>query len=189
MDMWRSVFLKASMLVVMVLLCGSVLIVNAEVVLPLNWTSPTTLNLYDVFMVSASDGWAVGLGGTIIRWNGSSWSNVTSPTPYLLESVFMVSASDGWAVGSGGTIIHWDGSSWSNVTSPTTAALRSVFMVSASDGWAVGYGGTIIRWTGTVWIPEFSTAILMPLLMTLSLVVVVITKTVLKKRKTLFSFF
>ena len=111
MDMWRSVFLKASMLVVMVLLCGSVLIVNAEVVLPLNWTSPTTLNLYDVFMVSAS------------------------------------------------------------------------------DGWAVGYAGTIIRWTGTVWIPEFPTAILMPLLMTLSLVVVIITKTVLKKRKTPFSFF
>jgi len=149
MDMWRSVFLKASMLVVMVLLCGSVLIVNAEVVLPLNWTSPTTLNLYDVFMVSASDG---------------------------------------WAVGSGGTMIHWDGSSWSNVTSPA-AALRSVFMVSASDGWAVGYAGTIIRWTGTVWIPEFPTAILMPLLMTLSLVVVIITKTVLKKRKTPFSFF
>jgi len=74
-------------------------------------------------------------------------------------------------------------------TSPTTLNLYDVFMVSASDGWAVGYAGTIIRWTGTVWIPEFSTAILMPLLMTLSLVVVIITKTVLKKRKTPFSFF
>jgi hypothetical protein len=140
-------------------------------------------------MVSADDGWAVGWHGTIIHWNGTDWSTVTSPTTVNLYSVFMVSASDGWAVGSAGTIIRWDGASWTNVTSPTTLGLFSVFMVSASDGWAVGVFGTIIRWTGTVWVPEFSTAILMPLLMTLSLVVVVITKTVLKKRKTLFSFF
>jgi photosystem II stability/assembly factor-like uncharacterized protein len=140
-------------------------------------------------MVSASDGWAVSGTGTKIRWDGASWSNVTSPATNLLYDVFMISASDGWAVGSAGTIIRWDGASWTNVTSPTTLGLFSVFMVSASDGWAVGVFGTIIRWTGTVWVPEFSTAILMPLLMTLSLVVVVITKTVLKKRKTLFSFF
>ena len=148
----RSFAFEVGLIVMMVLsaLCVSLPTVKARDVVPLDWTSPTTNNLYSVFMVSATDGWAVGYYGAII---------------------------------------HWDGSSWSNVTSPTTRALRSVFMVSASDGWAVGTGGTIIRWTGTVWIPEFSTAILMPLLMTLSLVVVVITKTVLKKRKTPFSFF
>jgi hypothetical protein len=115
--------------------------------------------------------------------------NWTSPTAQFLESVYMVSADDGWAVGWNGAIIHWNGTDWSNVASPTTQNLYEVFMVSASDGWAVGVFGTIIRWTGTVWVPEFSTAILTSLLMTLSLVVVVITKTVLEKRKTPFSFF
>ena len=79
---------------------------------------------------AASDGWAVGEGGTIVRWDGSSWSTVTpSPTDYGLVSVDMVSASDGWAVGWAGMIHRWDGSSWSTVTSPTGYDLWSVDMV------------------------------------------------------------
>jgi len=95
----------------------------------------------------------------------------------------MVSADDGWAVGHGGRIIRWDGNYWNTVESPTTYGLMSVRMLSASDVWAVGWGGTIIRWTGTEWIPEFPTAILLSLLISLTLVVVILAKTVLKKRR------
>ena len=112
--------------------------------------------------------------GVVLSW--------TSPTTAILSSVFMVSADDGWAVGSGGTIIRWDGTEWSTVTSPTTVFLYSVFMVSADDGWAVGNSGEIIQWTGTEWIPEFPTVIIMPLLISLTLVVVIIAKTASKKR-------
>ncbi|MDH5374889.1 MAG: hypothetical protein OEW95_03645 [Candidatus Bathyarchaeota archaeon] len=178
-----SSFLKASLLVLMVLLCLGVPIVGAEGVVVLSWTSPTTADLLDVFMVGSSDGWAVGRGGTIIRWDGTDWSTVTSPTTKDLYEVFMVSTDDGWAVGWGGTIICWDGTSWSNVTSPTTGWLNSVFMVSPDDGWAVGEYGTIIRWTGTEWIPEFPTAILMSLLISLPLVAVIIAKITLKRRR------
>ena len=177
-----SSFLKASLLVLIVLLCVGVPIANAEGV-TLNWTSPTTQHLNDVFMFSASDGWAVGQYGTIIRWDGTDWSNETSPTAEHLYSVYMVSASDGWAVGDDGTIIHWNGTEWSNVTSPTMYYLGSLFMVSSSDGWAVGGLGTIIRWTGTEWIPEFPTAIFMPLLVSLTLVAVILAKRVSKKRR------
>lgn len=100
-----------------------------------------------VYMLSSTDGWAVGYGGTIIRWDGSSWSTVTSPTRSTLYSVYMVSPTDGWAVGGGGTIsgtiIRWDGSSWSIVPSTARSLLLSAYMVSPSDGWAVGYGGAI----------------------------------------------
>lgn len=125
--------------------------------------SPTDRTLISVYMLSSTDGWAVGEGGTIIRWNGSSWSTIASPTKDYLMSVYMLSRSDGWAVGfppgagwavgidKGGTIIRWDGSSWSNVTSPTTSALYSVYMLSSTDGWAVGYRGTVIRWDGSSW--------------------------------------
>jgi len=113
--------------------------------------------------------------GAVLNW--------TSPTTEHLHSVYMVSADDGWAVGEDGTIIRWDGTDWSTVTSPTMASLWSVFMVSSSDGWAVSEGGTILQWTGTEWIPEFPTAILMPLLISLTLVAVILAKTVLKKRR------
>ena len=73
-------------------------------------SSPTTNDLYSVFMVSASDGWAVGSWGTILHYTGGSWSlYATSPTTDHLYSVFMVSASDGWAVGDYGTILHYSG--------------------------------------------------------------------------------
>ena len=127
--MLRIFVLKVSLLVVMVSLCVGVLIVNAEGVPP-NWTSPTIADLFDVFMVSASDGWAVGMAGTIIRSNGTDWNNVTSPTTQHLYSVFMVSASDRWAVGyrytippTGGMIIHWDGNDWSTVKSNDSRSL------------------------------------------------------------------
>jgi len=96
-------------------------------------------------MVSASDGWAVGSHGTIIRWDGARWNTVTSPTANWLCSVDMVSSTDGWAVCSDGTIIHWDGARWDTVTSPTANSFWSVDMVSSSDGWAVGSSGMIIR--------------------------------------------
>jgi hypothetical protein len=173
-------------------LCISLPTVKADVV-PLNWTSPTTSSLLSVFMVSATDGWAVGAFGTIVRWDGINWANVASPTTYDLWSVFMVSVTDGWAVGGrnpGETIIHWDGTNWSNVTTPTTNSLASVFIVGASDGWAVGYLGTIIRWNGTEWVvPEFPTVIPMSLLMIVTLIAAILTKTASKKHITDFHSF
>ena len=125
---------------------------------------------------------ALCLGVLIANAEGAvlSW---TSPTTANLGSVYMVGADDGWAVGSDGTIIRWDGTEWSNVTSPTTKTLYSVFMVGADDGWAVGDYGTIIHWTGTEWIPEFPAAILMPLLISVTLVAVILAKTASKKRR------
>jgi hypothetical protein len=114
-----------------------------------------------VFMVNATDGWAVGWAvvggiplvyhGRMFHWDGAEWSNVTIPTLYPLKNVFMVNTNDGWAVGDSGTIIHWNGTTWSNMTSPTLDNLHSVSMVSANDGWIVGGNGTILHWDGAEW--------------------------------------
>ena len=74
-----------------------------------------------------------------------------------------------------GVVLNW--------TSPTTAWLLDVFMVGADDGWAVGWYGAIIRWTGTEWIPEFPTIVLMPLLISVTLVAVILAKTASKKHR------
>jgi hypothetical protein len=58
-------------------------------------------------MVGTSDGWIVGNLGTILRWDGSSWSSETSPTTNTLWSIYMVTVNDGWAVGTFGTIIRY----------------------------------------------------------------------------------
>ena len=62
--------------------------------------------------LASGEGWAVGDNGSILRWDGASWSAVASSTTANLYSVHCVSANDCWATGGGGTIVHWDGSAW-----------------------------------------------------------------------------
>ena len=66
--------------------------------------SPTTYELKTVTMVSSTDGWAVGDGGTILHWNGSAWASVASGTNLELQGVW---GSGGvWAVGAQGAILR-----------------------------------------------------------------------------------
>jgi hypothetical protein len=102
-------------------------------------------------MLSTTDGWATGAGGTILHWNGVSWQLVTSPTTENLYGVTMTTANSGYAVGGealngDGTLIHWDGSQWRRSTIETSNTLTSVDMVNDNiGGWAVGHAGTIVR--------------------------------------------
>ena len=104
-------------------------------------------------MLSLTDGWAVGSEGTILHYDGTSWSEVSSPTSNDLYSVSMVSPTDGWTVGGTleqSTILHYDGTFWSKVSSPTSNQLLSVTMLSPIDGWAVGWGN-LFHYDGTSW--------------------------------------
>jgi hypothetical protein len=144
-----------------------------------NVESPTDNPLYSVYMLNdGNDGWAVGWNGTIIRWNGTRWNSVSSPTTANLFSVFMTSANDGWAMGVNGAIIHWNGIEWANAESPTTQHLYSVNMMGAvNDGWAVGENGAIIHYEGGQWvIPEFPSVLIVPLLVTVTLLAVAVRK-------------
>jgi hypothetical protein len=96
-------------------------------------------------MLSSTDGWAVGKGGTIIHYNGTSWSTAISPIGQDLKSVVMFSANDGWAVGKNGVILLWNGTSWAVAASPTSQEIRSVKAATPLDYWAVGKAGTILR--------------------------------------------
>jgi photosystem II stability/assembly factor-like uncharacterized protein len=106
-------------------------------------------------MLSSSDGWAVGDGGTIIEYQGSSgqWSNFPSPTGMRLNSVFILDSNDGWAVGAGGTILHFDGNTWTSVSDFVSTNLNSVYQTSPQEAWIVGDSATILHWTGVSWYP------------------------------------
>jgi hypothetical protein len=63
--------------------------------------SPTAFNLNSVALFSATDGFAVGNGGTIIRLNNGTWSLYNSPTTANLHSISIVSSNEAYAVGDG----------------------------------------------------------------------------------------
>ena len=58
---------------------------------------------------SASDVFAVGQNGTILHYDGSSWSSMSSGTSNELLGVWGSSASDAFAVGSWSTILDYSG--------------------------------------------------------------------------------
>ncbi len=127
--------------------------------------------LFDVFMLSSTEGWAVGTGGggipaTILKWDGSLWASIPSGTApgAVLFGIHMLSSTDGWAVGCApagcgapGVILRWNGLAWSSFTAPAgIAGLNGIHMLSPTDGWAVGFTAgdgqaTIIHWDGVQW--------------------------------------
>jgi hypothetical protein len=127
-------------------------------------TSPTGDILYSIDMITPTDGWVVGFNGTILHWDGASWTLTPSPISADLFSVDMLSATDGWAVGTmyenfsmTSKILHWNGTIWSEVTPPPSATgiLNSISMISSMEGWTVGWRGEIFYWNGSEW-TEFS---------------------------------
>jgi len=127
---------------------------------PAAWAAGTVVK--GIWMLGTTDGWAVGTGGQIARWNGAVWASETSPTIKDLLHVQAISATDVWAVGASGTILHRDGTGWSAVPSGVTVALNGVYMVSPIEGWAVGaipVGETepaILYWNGMTWTRVFA---------------------------------
>jgi len=110
-------------------------------------------SLNDVWTASLSDAWAVGAGGRILRWDGSSWVTVSAATPgaLSLEAVWGSSPNDVWVAGGAGRAAHWDGATWSPVGLGTSVQIDAIGGTSASDIWMVGAGGTILHFDGNVW--------------------------------------
>ena len=73
---------------------------------------PQGNNLGGAWGSGSNDVWAVGGAGSIVHWDGTTWSVVESGTTRDLNGVWGTGPSDVWAVGSGG-ILHWNGSVWS----------------------------------------------------------------------------
>jgi hypothetical protein len=69
-------------------------------------TSGTSNWLFGVWGSSGSNVFAVGDSGTILHYDGSSWSSMTSGTSNDLEGVWGSSGSNVFATGEGGTILH-----------------------------------------------------------------------------------
>jgi hypothetical protein len=119
--------------------------------------SGTSAQLHGVWGTSPSNIFAVGLSGTILHWNGTTWTSQVSGTNQNLNGVWGPSPTDVFAVGGGGTILRWDGSSWGAQSSGTTQQLNRVWGTSPADVFVTGAAGTILHWDGASWAEIAST--------------------------------
>ncbi len=71
--------------------------------------------LTGVWGSSSNNVFVVGYGGTILHFDGNTWTTQTSGTPQDLQGVWGSGPSDVYAVGYEGAIVHFNGNRWSAV--------------------------------------------------------------------------
>lgn len=124
------------------------------------WLEAFKVNLNGVSAFDSTHVWAVGDGGTIAFFSGTSWAKQTSGITARLNDVEAVSATTAWAVGDGGVIIKTTdgGATWTSQSSTTNRNLKGISAVDANTVYAAGDNGTILRTTngGATWAAEFA---------------------------------
>ena len=127
------------------------------------WQNPLPQgnNLYGLKFADVNTGWAVGLGGVVLKTTdaGSSWTHQDPGTTKDLYGVAFADASNGWVAGLTGTIRHTTngGATWTAQSDGNTYNLRAVANLDANNAIAVGDKGvtySTIAYTsngGTSW--------------------------------------
>jgi hypothetical protein len=111
-----------------------------------------TAALNGVWGASATTRYAVGDAGTVLRYDGASWSKVASiPTTSDLHAVWGSGPGDVWAVGDKGVVIRYDGTSWKLKTPGTTETLNGIWGRKADDLYVVGHKGVVRHYDGSAW--------------------------------------
>lgn len=100
-----------------------------------------------------SDVFTVGELGTILHYDGTSWTQQASGTTETLNAIHGTGPDNVYAVGEGGVILHYNGNIWSTVPSGTT---QTIYGVGTRGEWAraVGPGSLLEFGAGT---PTIST--------------------------------
>jgi hypothetical protein len=112
---------------------------------------PTNNNLNGIWGSSSSNIFAIGDMGTILHYNGTSWSTMNSGTNNDIYGVWGSSSTDVFAVGASGTILHYNGTSWSTMQSNATDDIHCVWGSSSTDVYAVGDASVTHRYNGAKW--------------------------------------
>ncbi len=120
--------------------------------------SPSGVGIFDIYAPDANNVWLAGYYGTIVKYNGSSWSAQYSGTTQTLWHISGYDTANIWAVGANGTILYTNngGASWSSQASGTSEAFLSIYALNATNIWAVGSNGTILKYNGANWSAQTS---------------------------------
>jgi Viral BACON domain/6-bladed beta-propeller len=88
----------------------------------------------------------VGAEGSIIQYDGKTWSEMASGVTANLYGIWGSSLDDVYAVGENGKVLHYDGSDWGPpLTVIVEETLRDIWGSSASDVYVVSRNGSILE--------------------------------------------
>jgi photosystem II stability/assembly factor-like uncharacterized protein len=135
--------------------------------------SPATPPLHRIGMISSTQGYAVGDGGTVIAVApdpghtlplGDYWTTLASKPSFSqnLYALNFLDGNTGWVAGAGGVIYRITNAasstpSWLLQNSATAEDLYDIYFVDPDHGFAVGNNGTIVTTSnGTAAVPTWT---------------------------------
>ena len=132
--------------------CGALSPCAANTICP--DTVPFAQAIRGLWTIAPTDIWAVGDGGLLAHYDGSSWIVNKAVTTSDLKGVWASGPSDVWAVGANGTVLHYSSGTWT-ATGVGTKDLKGIWGSSPTEIWAGGEinGGTAIlrHYNGATW--------------------------------------
>jgi hypothetical protein len=102
--------------------------------------------LIGIWVVNARLAFAVGDAGSVVRWNGATWSRLAFPNTHNLTSVVAFGASSAYATCASGHIYQYNGQTWRQIHQVPNAQFNDIAGTSPADLWVVGDGGRILHW-------------------------------------------
>jgi hypothetical protein len=109
---------------------------------------PNAASLFDIAGPSANDRLAVGDSGSVLHYNGSTWTSEQVPADGLLRSVWY-DGTHALVVGADGVVLVREGGAWRAINSGTTRFLRHVGGKRWDQLYVAGDTGTLMRWDGS----------------------------------------
>jgi hypothetical protein len=119
------------------------------------WWSPVSVpmqNVDGIWGSSANSVWFAG-SSQILRWNGSSLSNVSTYGGTAL-SVSGTGPNDVWVTGENGWVRRYNGTTWKNMMPSIGSSMWVVLAITPTDVWASGQvaGRETTHYNGTSWL-------------------------------------
>lgn len=122
-----------------------------------SWVRQTSMisKLYDIQMINAQEGWAVGSKILHTGDGGNSWHIFYSYMPDIFYGISFIDSLTGWVCGNDGDIIKYTngGQYLTHQSSYTGNDLNAICFINEDEGWAVGNYGVIVHTTngGDFW--------------------------------------
>ncbi|MGM0555257.1 MAG: hypothetical protein ACQEVA_02665 [Myxococcota bacterium] len=108
---------------------------------------PGVRAFYKVWGTGNDNIYIVGQNGAVLRWDGSSFTELGLGVSVDLISLWGTGPDDITVVGGrgNGVVAHWDGTQWRSKSLAPNPGLNGVWMDEPGEAWAVGVAGTAVK--------------------------------------------
>nr|AYM53414.1 lipoprotein [Melittangium lichenicola] len=115
-----------------------------------NWTEESVPSggaaLTGIWVVNSKLAYAVGDNGTLLTWNGTTWSKVTGGPIQNLSAVVAFGTQSLYVTTLNGKLYYYNGTTWTELISASGVQLLDIAANNPGDIWVVGSRGVRYHW-------------------------------------------